>query len=77
MIKKIAAKLKKILGRKPKETKVTHVETAKAEKISPRQTKTHPVEKPEIKSAPRKPYKKETREEYRLRHEKGSRKLKQ
>ena len=73
MIKKIASKLKKILGRKSKETKVTSVETAKAEKISPRQTKTQIVEKSDIKSSPRKPYKKETREEYRLRHEKRER----
>lgn len=70
MIKKIAAKLKKILGSKSKENKVSNVETPKLKKTLSPQTKPHTNEKPEVVKPPRKPYKKETPEEYRLRHEK-------
>ncbi|MFA6598907.1 MAG: DEAD/DEAH box helicase [Ignavibacteriaceae bacterium] len=70
MIKKIAAKLKKFLGSKSKVAKVTPVDSAKSKTISPPQTKAHHAEKPVVTHPPRKPYKKETREEYRLRHEK-------
>jgi len=70
LIKKFAAKLKKILSGKPKETKVNTVITSKTENKIQHQTKKQTVNKPDVKSAPRKYYKKETREEYRLRHEK-------
>ena len=70
MIKKIAAKLKKFLGSKSKDAKVTPVVSAKTKKITPTQPKAHHAEKPVVVHPPRKPYKKETREEYRLRHEK-------
>lgn len=70
MIKKIAAKLKKILGRKSKEVKVSHIETPKLKKTSSPQTKPHTNLKPDAAKPLRKPYKKETPEEYRLRHEK-------
>ena len=72
MIKKIAAKLKKILGRKSKAVKVTPVETTPIKKTAKPQSKpqTRTTEKPEVKYPPRKPYKKETPEEYRLRREK-------
>ncbi len=70
MIKKFAAKLKKILGSKSKDAEVTPVETIKSKKILLPQTKAHPNEKPGIIEPQRKPYKKETREEYRLRHQK-------
>jgi len=70
LIKKFASKLKKFLGSKSKDAKITPVETTKVKKISPPQTKTQLEEKPAVINKPRKPYKKETREEYRLRHEK-------
>ena len=70
LIKKIAAKLKKFLGSKSKDAKVTPVDSAKSKKITPTQPKAHHAEKPVVTHPPRKPYKKETREEYRLRHEK-------
>ncbi len=70
MIKKFAIKLKNFLGNKSKVAKVTPIAISKGKKIPPRKTKVHPNEKPNVKDLPRKPYKKETREEYRLRHEK-------
>lgn len=70
MIKKIAAKLKKILGRKSEEVKVSNIETPKLKKTSSPQPKPHTNLKPDTVKPLRKPYKKETPEEYRLRHEK-------
>lgn len=84
MIKKIAAKLKKILGNKSKVKeissekevakvskvhKVTKTESLKREK-TPSQKVKAPAQNTSVKSPARKPYKKETREEYRIRHEK-------
>jgi ATP-dependent RNA helicase RhlB len=70
LIKKIAAKLKKMLGGKSKETKVAPVVTAKVKKSSSPPVETSKVEKPLDTVKPRRKYKKETPEEYRLRHEK-------
>ncbi|MFA6979164.1 MAG: DEAD/DEAH box helicase [Ignavibacteriaceae bacterium] len=70
MIKKIAAKLKKFLGKKSKVVKSTPVEIESIKKTSKPQSKTHVIERPHIVNPHRKPYKKETPEEYRLRHEK-------
>ena len=70
MIKKIAAKLKKFLGKKSKLVKPTPVEIESVKRTSNSQSKTHVIEKPHVVKPSRKPYKKETPEEYRLRHEK-------
>jgi ATP-dependent RNA helicase RhlB len=70
LIKKIAAKLKKILGGKSKDAKVTSTETAKIKKTSSAKTELPKIEKPTVPVKPRRRYKKETPEEYRLRHEK-------
>ncbi|MDP2304032.1 MAG: DEAD/DEAH box helicase [Ignavibacteria bacterium] len=70
MIKKIASKLKKILGGKSKDVKVIPTETAKIKKTSSPKTEVPRVEKQEAPVKPRRKYKKETPEEYRLRHEK-------
>lgn len=68
MIKKIAAKLKNFLGYKSKFAKVI---IGKGKKTLPHQTKTHSDEKTNTTdSSRRKSYKKETPEEYRLRHQK-------
>ena len=70
MLKKIASKLKTIFGTKPK-SKVS-IPEVKAKEIhaTPRNKKPYSKDKAAEPQLPRKPYKKETREEYRLRHEK-------
>ncbi len=70
MIKKIAAKLKKFLGKKSKVVKLTPVEIESVKRTPKPPSKTNIVEKTRVSNPPRKPYKKETPEEYRLRHEK-------
>lgn len=70
MIKKFAVKLKKFLGSKSKTVEVTPIETDNEKKALPSKTKSLHVEKHGNVKLARKPYKKETREEYRLRHEK-------
>jgi ATP-dependent RNA helicase RhlB len=70
LIKKIATRIKKLFSSKPKTVIATHVPVVKEIKPATRQNKIPPSEKPNVKRPPRKPYKKETPEEYRLRHEK-------
>ncbi|MCB0746720.1 MAG: DEAD/DEAH box helicase [Ignavibacteriae bacterium] len=69
-MKKFAAKLKKIFTNKSKVVKAPEITTAKAKKIPQRKIKSHIDEKVKVEETKRKPYKKETPEEYRLRHEK-------
>jgi len=69
LIKKFAAKLKNFLGGKSKTVKATD-ETTKKNKIPTHKSKVHSNEKPNDTSVKRKPRRKETPEEYRLRHEK-------
>ncbi len=70
MLKKIASKLKNLFGTKPK-PKVSSPEVkAKESHSTPRNKKPYTKDKAGEPQLPRKPYKKETREEYRLRHEK-------
>jgi ATP-dependent RNA helicase RhlB len=70
LIRKIASKLKNLFGSKPKTIKAAPVVSSKETKAAVPQSKTHSKEKPSGTHPPRKPFKKETREEYRLRHEK-------
>ena len=70
MLKKITTKLKSLFGAKPKTVKSTAAAPAKETKASSPQNKPRLHEKPSGTHPPRKPFKKETREEYRLRHEK-------
>ncbi len=70
MLKNIVSKLKSILGRKTNIQKVTQVVAGKGKKTPPHKTKVHSNEIVSETIRKRKPYKKETREEYRLRHEK-------
>lgn len=70
MIKKIAAKLKKILGGKSKDVRVISTETVKIKKTPTPKPEVPRVEKQETPVKPKRKYKKETPEEYRLRHEK-------
>jgi ATP-dependent RNA helicase RhlB len=80
LLKKIASKLKTIFGKKPKSTASTSEVKAKENHSAPRTKKPHSKEKGEQSHAPqantdkpkpaRRPYKKETREEYQKRHEK-------
>ncbi|MCP5062038.1 MAG: DEAD/DEAH box helicase [Ignavibacteriae bacterium] len=65
MIKKFAAKLKNFLGGKSKASKATNETTKRKHK-----NKVSSIEKPNNIAAKRKPRRKETPEEYRLRHEK-------
>lgn len=70
MLKKIASKLKNLFGAKPKPTVSTPEVKARESHTTPRNKKPYVKEKVGEPRLPRKPYKKETREEYRLRHEK-------
>lgn len=73
MIKKIAAKLKKLFGAKPKVAKVSKpapAETPRHHKAASNKPKAHTPEKSAARAPQRKPYKKETPEEYRLRRAK-------
>ncbi|KAF0151212.1 MAG: ATP-dependent RNA helicase RhlB [Ignavibacteria bacterium] len=70
MLKKIASKIKSLFGSKPKKT-VTKSEIAKKEISAPhKHNKSLTHEKLSTEHKQRRPYKKETKEEYRLRHEK-------
>lgn len=68
MIKKFAAKLKKILGVKKDAVKATSVAPPEEKKTKPANTGTRPKEKPKTARPQGKTFKKETREEYRQRH---------
>ena len=70
MIKKITAKIKSILGRKPRVAKTKNVVAAKGNKRPQSKTSTAPSEKGRVIEKRKKPFKKETPEEYRARHEK-------
>ena len=70
LIKKFATKLKNFLGNKSKASNTSHAVIAKGIKIPPRKTKVHQNEKSSITETQPKVFRKETREEYRLRHEK-------
>lgn len=70
MLKKIASKLKNLFGTKPKPKVSTPEVKAKESHSTPRNKKPYSKDKAAEPQLPRKPYKKETREEYRLRHEK-------
>lgn len=70
MLKKIASKIKSLFGSKSKK-KLSAPEIQKSEKTSTlRHNKPLAHEKSSAVHKPRRPYKKETKEEYRLRHEK-------
>ena len=76
MIKKITAKLKTFFGNKSKVSKKTPIVPGKGKKNPQNQPRTTPEEKGLKTGSKRKPYKKETPEEYRLRHEKRKQKQK-
>ena len=67
MIKNFAAKLKNFLGNKSKKVSVV---TEKLEKPTKQQPRSHPNKKQSFRDNSKKTFKKETPEEYRLRHEK-------
>ncbi|MFH1197013.1 MAG: DEAD/DEAH box helicase [bacterium] len=70
MIKKLAGKLKNFFGKKPKVVNVAAVVPTTETKPTARRQNPPRSEKPVAKHSPRKPFKKETPEEYKLRHEK-------
>ena len=72
MIKKITSKLKSFFGTKSKVTITAPIVTGKVKKIPERVTKESKKDNSAVTGSSRRPYKKETPEEYRLRHEKKS-----
>ncbi|MEE9431866.1 MAG: DEAD/DEAH box helicase [Melioribacteraceae bacterium] len=70
MIKKFAKKLKNLFGSKSKVVKNTPSVTTKGKKIPQKKSKPHSNENSKVVTPKRKPRRKETPEEYRLRHEK-------
>lgn len=74
MLKKIASKLKIFFGAKKKTTAAPIVTPSKETQPATRQSKTYHQQKSGSTHPPREPRKKETREEYRLRHEKREQK---
>lgn len=70
MLKKIASKLKNLFGTKPKQIILSPEVKTKESHTTTRNKKPYTKDKSVESPLPRKPIKKETREEYRLRHEK-------
>ncbi len=69
MIRKITAKLNSFFGKKSKVANTSTISSGKIKKIPTKNAKVK-QNNPDTKNSKRKPYKKETPEEYRLRHQK-------
>lgn len=74
MIKKFTAKLKIFLGKRSSSTEQKLTRIVQPKKVSKASKKINPIEKIKSKEQPRKKFKKETPEEYRLRHQKRNQK---